>query len=172
MPTTPLLALRYPAPSASPDVPFNMQALAEDVEAQVDRKLAVLEYSGTAQSIPTAAYTVLTNAVTTVNRGLTVSNAAGTITVPAAGTYLITGAVSFASNATGLRYAAIGVNTVVTRVTTETALTAAGTTVTVATMIPLPTGAVVDLRAFQSSGANLNAGGGILTNLSVLHVGR
>lgn len=60
MPTTPTFALPYPAPTAAPDVPYDVQQLAQQVEA-IAQTLAVAQLSDA--TYPKAAAAVTTETV-------------------------------------------------------------------------------------------------------------
>lgn len=107
MPTTPSLALPYPAPMATPDVPYDLQQLAQAVENAIANAPRVgltisanqsIAVSGTLQAISWD----VEGSPADVNA----MHSAGSptrLTATKAGLYLLAGGVEFLSNATGFR---------------------------------------------------------------------
>lgn len=109
-----------------------------------------------AQSIPNAAYTQLAWASKVADREGAMNLATGQYTVPRAGFYLVSGSCLFAANAAGLRYLAIFLNGGQRNTNFLAANSAGGCMATVVAGLSLAAGTVVDLRAYQNSGAALS----------------
>lgn len=148
-----------------------MRQLRDDVEQALARPYAALA-AAQAQSIPNGAYTKATFGTVVAWREMGVNAAAGTLTVTRAGAYLIAGAVCYAANATGVRYATLAVNAATLRLASVPGFTGGQPTPTVSAILNLTVGDVITLEAYQSSGAALNTGNpSHLTNLSATYLG-
>lgn len=110
MPSTPTLALPYPALTDSPDVPYWMGQLANAVETKLRRRRAKMSRPATAQSI--ASGTVTTVDFTGGTIAYDTEGAAPNgmcdlvndqLVVKTAGYWVFTGRVAFQSNSTGYR---------------------------------------------------------------------
>lgn len=149
-----------------------LRQLRDELETALARPHACLAASAV-QSIPNSAYTVVTYGTVVAQRNLTVNAAAGTITATRAGAYLVAGTIVYTANATGFRYAALDVNGTHEAIGSSVASSGPGMTApSVSRIVKLAVGDVVDLRAYQNSGAALNTGSPFaLTNLSVTYLG-
>lgn len=111
----------------------------------------------TAQAIPTGSWTAFDwTSRSASSNGITLGNDGLTIVVP--GLYQITASVDFVSNATGQRHCALYINGAVS-VQGTGGDAAAGSDISrlmVSTVVPLAVGDLVNVYAYQSSGANLN----------------
>lgn len=102
MPTTSNRALRYPAPTAGPNVPQDIQNLATDV----DNALALIfgkmwRTSGASGSLTVGTETVVAMDVARVVGGVTFNNAADSLTLPVDGLYDIDACMYLTGAATG-----------------------------------------------------------------------
>lgn len=160
MPTT-TNGLPYPSSTAPPNVPADIQALAEAVDTAVLAAKPHGEFRKQidVQSIPNAAAlptVILLTALGTLEGGITV-NGAGEITVPRDGIYLMAGWLAFVqSNTTPYRagYIQVGGTAIIRATAVPTANTFAHCTMTATRR--LTAGTKVTLAAYQTSGAALN----------------
>jgi hypothetical protein len=158
MGTTPILAIPYVDPAAKP------AAYPAADKAKADRLEAVLTGTGAAfgwarqtaaQSVPNGVLTTLTGLVLdTASTGVTLSGTS--LRCPTAGLYLVTAAVTFTHNPTNgralfIRRGGTVVLRVVSAVGDNTTGTAAGSLV-----LPCAAGDLIDVGAYQSSGAALS----------------
>lgn len=114
-----------------------------------------------AQAIPDSTLTLIdwTNRTDTATNGLTIGNTGLTCVVP--GLYQVTGMITFATNATGSRHARLTLNgNVIIEGTGTNATTGAFTRIRADGLVRLAIGDVVNMQAFQSSGAALNTNTG------------
>lgn len=86
MPSTPTYTWPYPAPTAPNDVPFDLQTLAEAIEATVVARTAIATYSGTPL---TGAYNAAKPVKQYIRRVNVTSDASGFITTPLANTAIL-----------------------------------------------------------------------------------
>ncbi len=164
MPTTPQLALRYPANTDRvADGALAIQHLAEDVEARIRPfKFRGRQIAG-GQVIPTgtAPVTITIDTEDDDPQGMHPAGSSGSVTIPAGGDglYVVHGHVSYAASVTGNRNVALykngvalfGSNNTVPGYGTNTNTTAAGTV-----LAQLVAGDVITLGFWQTSGANMN----------------
>jgi hypothetical protein len=174
MPATPTYGLPYPGTGDSPHGPNQLQALAEEVEAElvrVDGDIAahaalvkpVAHLRQTvAQSVASATYTACTfttEDLDTVNGHSTSSNTSRW-TVPSgwAGAYMLSGGGKFATNATGFRSGQFAKNGSVILGSEGPGLAAADTSTFDArtVVVSLAVGDYVEMQIRQSSGGSLN----------------
>jgi hypothetical protein len=111
MATTPR-GLPYPASTDTPDVPADIQALAEAMEDVFDTQPYCSVQNNTTQSIATATWTVATFDTDNSDAYAMHSTSSNTsrIIAPAAGLYIVTAVFAFANNATGTRKAQLRKN--------------------------------------------------------------
>lgn len=104
MPTTPR-GLVYPASTAAPDVPADMQALAESIEAVWDGQPYCVVHNASAQSLTSGTIAVLTQDTDDSDVLAMHSTATNTsrIVAPSAGLYIAYATLNFAAHATGVR---------------------------------------------------------------------
>lgn len=118
-------------------------------------------YKSSAQSITTGTNTAITFDSERFDNGGMHSTSVNTsrITIPTGGggIYLIGGAISWAANATGVRYVSVYLNgTTHLGISEDTSVTATDHYMTVSTLYALSAGDYVELVVQQSSGGNLN----------------
>lgn len=108
MPTTSSLGIPYPAPTATPDVPYDMQQLAENIDAsQASARPRCSLYLTTA---PSLASSTVSSAISFDTELFDIGTMHSTVTNPTrvtatkAGLYLLTASTEFSSdNTTGFR---------------------------------------------------------------------
>lgn len=152
--------LPYPAASDTPDVPRDVQALAEAMNKFA--KTAVWgTYQRTAnQAIPTAVATNVIGTQITMEGGLTLNASTGAVTVPAnaAGVYLLNGWASWTgSSTTGARFTFWYRNGA--RLLRTSGIAAAGLTLFASKVVRLAAGDVLTFVAYQASGASIDLDG-------------
>lgn len=174
MPTTTNLGLPYPAPTATPDVPYDMQQLAESVDSNlagtrprcslsisVNQSIAV---SGTAQILTwdTEAFDVGAMHSAGVNPSR--------ITATKAGLYLVTAAVEYANNATGYRRLQFKLNGATTNEALDANAVAGGfsTQLCISTLWQAALNDYIEVLATQTSTAALNVISGGATSFKAL----
>jgi len=170
MGTTPILKLRYPAPTDRFRLGYaQMQTLAEDVDAA---RLDYLDMSNGASSQPCANNTWQLCGVgtTTGSRGTGIVAAGSNVGIRCnrAGRFMVTGYAEFPLNATGRRGISFttdpgGTNAVNSRRVIGMAVAGGTSPVAFSFVINLGAGAAVGLLLFQDSGTALNATGALLT---------
>lgn len=190
MPTTPTYGFRYQALTDTPNGATLGQNLATDVEAKfvvVDAAAA----AGTAnvafllakpiahlrqtsiQTLTTSTWTAITWQTEDVDSVSGHSGSASTYTCQRAGWYRLSGGVSFAANAVGIRDARWVKNGTVVNGSEADVTPLAGSSTTHLTarsiLVLLAVGNTVELEAFQSSGGNLStaSSGSGMSSMSV-----
>ena len=142
-----------------PDLGEDRQKILDQIEFLTSPPMAELRRT-TAFSIPNSSTTAIQfDSAVIDNYSGWVAGSPSRWTVPVAGIYLVSGLLSWASNATGLRTAEIGVNgtTVPGTQTRITPVSGSATAIpTLAKLITLAVNDYVELRSFQSSGGALN----------------
>lgn len=174
MATTPR-GLVYPASSAAPNVPADMQALAESVEAVWNNQPYCVTRNSTTQSLTTATMTPVVCDTDDDDGQAMHSTSSNTsrIVAPANGFYIGTATVSFASNATGVRILTLrknsgGVGTAGTQLGyVELSAASAIHYMQVTGLIYLGATDYLELFAYQNSGGALNAQ---VANFSVVRI--
>lgn len=171
MPSTPR-GLVYPATSAAPNVPADMQALAESIESVWDNQPYCVSRNSSTVSLTTATLTAMTldtDDSDALGMHSTSSNTSR-IVAPSAGLYIGTATVNFASNATGVRILTLrknsgGVGTAGTQLGyIELSAASAIHYMQVQGLISMAANDYLELFAYQNSGGALNAQ---VTNFSV-----
>ena len=159
MPTTPAYDLPYPAPSSTPDVPFDLQALAEAVETRLEDALvkpaAVLTRSSQT-AVGNVGYQKIPLNASEVNRGGMGSTVTSRITATRAGLYLVSGCVAFSSNASGVRYSAIYKNGTIVRFVTGPAASGGPTAYALTFPLELAVGDYLELYGVQNTAGTLD----------------
>lgn len=173
MATTPR-GLPYPASTDTPDVPADIQALAEAMEDVFDNQPYCSVQNNTTQSISTASWTAATFDTDNSDAYSMHSTSSNTsrIIAPAAGLYIVTANFAFASNGTGTRKAqlrknAAGVSTSGTSLghtggAPQTALQYFGS---ISAIVQLAASDYVELFVYQDSGGSLATVASTSTNL-------
>lgn len=164
MPTTPR-GLVYPSSTDDPNVPADMQALAQSIEAVWDGQPYCVTHHSTTQSLTTATMTAVsidTDDSDVLGMHSTSTNTSR-IVAPSAGLYIGTATVSFASNSTGVRILTLrknsgGVGTAGTQLGyIEISAATAIHYMQVQGIIALAASDYLELFAYQNSGGALNA---------------
>lgn len=174
MPTTPR-GLVYPSSTAAPNVPSDMQALAQSIEAVWDGQYYCVSRGSGSQSLTSATMTAITMDTDDSDAYAMHSTSSNTsrILAPAAGIYLGTATVNFASNATGVRILTLrknsgGVGTAGTQLGyIELSAATAIHYMQVTGIIQMAATDYLELFAYQNSGGALNAQ---VTNFSVVRI--
>lgn len=159
MPTTPTLALPYPAPTATPDVPYDLQQLAEKVESILDTtRPRVALYTTTPAAITTTTTTTFSWDSVSTNVGPMYAAGSPTrITATKAGLYLVVSQMEWPNNATGIRRSQFRVNGTTFLGASDPNAAAAGsvTQVNVTTLWQAALNDYLEVQVFQTSGGNL-----------------
>lgn len=160
MPTTPGLALPYPALSDTPDVPYWLQQLAQQVEAKLSNRPRCRMVTGADQSIPNGTATVVDFAGGTVvhDNNAMADLANDQIVIKTAGYYVFTARVAFGINSAGYRAVLIGSGTNLEGVDDYRAATPTQSAITTLRSYPIlcAVGDAFNVRVVQTSGAALN----------------
>lgn len=182
MPSTPTHALRYPVLGDAPNVPLDIQRLAEDVERELTEMDALLitaqeEAPHYANVRPSATQNIANNSAVVItfgtndgSNGMTVNLAAGTVTATKAGVYVVAASINFAANSTGVRTATILISDSSKAANAIGGFTGGYNVPAVAWTGYLAVGATVSLQATQTSGGTLATGPVDRTFLSVARV--
>lgn len=162
----------YPASVDTPDVPADMQALAESMESYLDGQPYCSVQHNTTQSISTATWTAAIFDTENSDAYAMHGASSSRISAPAAGLYLVTGYFAFASNGTGTRKAQIrknagGVSTAGTSLghtggAPQTALQYFGS---ISAIVSLAASDYVEMFVYQDSGGSLATVASTATNL-------
>jgi hypothetical protein len=155
--TTPVLALPYPTPDDNVDVPRDVKALADKLDASFSGKAARVYHStalGIANNTPTPITTFDSERFDTDNIHDPVTNS-GRLTCRTAGKYLISASIVWDTNPNGHRQLNITFNGV-TNIAQDYRPAIGYTSQTITTIWNLAVNDWVELRAQQTSGGGLN----------------
>jgi len=160
MPTTPGLALPYPALSDTPDVPYWMQQLAQAVEGAIYQKPRAKIVTGADQSIPNSALTTVDFAGGSVsydtNAMADIAN--DRIVIKTAGLYRFSARIAWGVNATGYRALIVTRNGAEFIVDDYSAATPSQSKITTVTSEPIACAVndAITLQTVHTAGAALN----------------
>lgn len=176
MGSTGILALPYPAATAPPNVPGDLQALAEAIEASLLEPPRCCAYQGTAATtLTTGVYAPLPLDTELYDASAMHSTVTATtkIVIARAGTYCISGTVGFATNATGIRTAVIQKNGATVARSQVGGTSSSSIFLPVYVELPLAVADYIELGAIQTSGGNLATLVGVdVTRLTVRYVAK
>ena len=147
----------YPASTDVPDVPSDMQALAESIDDYIGTMYACYVYQTAVTSISGSATTVLfdTELFDSASMHSTSSNT-GRITAPVDGLYSVDAMVAFASNATGYRDITVNRNGTAYLRDRSPAISGISTIARCSGLITMTAGQYLEVAALQNSGGNLD----------------
>lgn len=165
MPNTPA-GLPYPAATATPDVPRDIQALATALDPLAPTDSVWVYQSGATTSVPsdTTGTPVLWNTEQSDPEGMWAAGTPSRLTAQRAGKYHVQAAVGFASpgaSPAGYREIQILKNGSAVARDRRTAVASASTVCAVSLDVDLAVGEYIEVQAVQNQGAALNTVSGL-----------
>lgn len=164
--------LFYPSPTAVPDVPTDMQALATSIEdLLVDYYPSCSMNLGSAQATVSGSPGVVQWDTEVWDSGMHDGSFPSRITAPIDGIYEVVAQISWSSNATGYREANINRNGTTYLRSRGAAISGATSIVTVSGLVDMTAGQYLEVEATQNSGSALSLVSGTWTRCHVRRVG-
>lgn len=161
MPTTPTLALPYPASSATPDVPYDLQQLAQAVEGAMTGKPRCKISQATPQAVANTTLTLVTWDTTDYDNNAMADLVNERIVIKTAGWYTVTAFIPWANNSTGYRLTIVDAGTTPPHIMQDYRAPATGTSTGIhitSEPVLLAVNDFAQIKIQQSSGGSLSLG--------------